>query len=112
MKTTFSTCKFAEGKVTHPPWPSLTDVILDSEIFGDAVTNEPHYFGSALTRQFNHTQDWRFYAFSSITRRQRIASMALAFSAASFLLLSARQLRPDEGAADEDGTEFLGKSAR
>lgn len=24
----------------------------------------------------------------------------------------ARQLRPDEGAADEDGTEFLGKSAR
>ena len=38
--------------------------------------------------------------------------MALAFSIASFLLLSARQLRPDEGAADEDGTEFLGKSAR
>jgi hypothetical protein len=33
-------------------------------------------------------------------------------SALSFLLLSVRQLRPDEGAADEDGTEFLGKSAR
>jgi hypothetical protein len=43
---------------------------------------------------------------------KEIASMALAFSTASFLLLSARQLRPDEGAADEDGTEFLGKSAR
>lgn len=38
--------------------------------------------------------------------------MELAFSTASFLLLSARQVRPDEGAADEDGTELLGKSAR
>ena len=41
-----------------------------------------------------------------------VRRIVLKNSTASFLLLSARQLKPDEGAADEDGTEFFGKSAR